>query len=315
MFDVVCVGNLVADAIANPVKTIPAKGKLELVDKISLFTGGCAANSAVDMTKIGLNVSIIGLLGDDGFGGFMRSSLQEQGLNITGVKTKENSSTSASLVMISPDGERSFIHSVGANGSFLEKDIDYSIIEQTDIVFVAGFMLMPAFDGEECANFLKKCKQMGKTTILDTAWDSTGKWMKLLKPSMQYIDYFLPSLDEAQQLSGREDSVEIADYFLELGPKVVAIKLGKDGCLIKTKAGQQIFVPAFTGIKAVDTTGAGDSFCAGFITGLVRGWDLYNCGLFANAVGAHCVMAAGASSGIKSQGEILDFIDKHKTNK
>jgi len=310
MLDVVCVGVLVADAIARSVEKLPEKGKLELVNNISLYTGGCAANSGVDMAKIGLKAGVIGNLGDDGFGGFMRSALAQSGIHVEGIRVKSGVSTSASLVMVTPDGERSFIHCTGANGYFTEDDIDYEIIKDSCFVFVAGTMLMPRFDGTECALFLKKCKEMGKTTILDTAWDSTGRWMEILQPAMPYIDYFLPSLDEARQLSGMKVPDEIADYFISLGPKVVAIKMGENGSLIKTKDGKRITVPAFT-VQAVDATGAGDSFCAGFITGLVRGWTLEKCGLFANAVGAHCVMAAGASGGIRSEEEIWAFIKNY----
>lgn len=310
MLDVICVGVLVADAIARPVKNIPQKGKLELVDNIALYTGGCAANSGVDMARLGVGAGIMGNLGDDGFGSFMKEALEKEGVSTAGLQYKKGVFTSASLVIVTEDGERSFIHSTGANGVFCEKDINYDIIRESQFVFVAGTMLMPQFDGEECALFLQKCKAMGKTTILDTAWDSRGRWMSVLRSCMPYIDYFLPSLDEARMLASLEEPEAIADYFLSLGPKTVAVKLGEDGCLIKTAGEKAVRVPAFC-VQAVDATGAGDSFCAGFITGLVRGWPLEKCGLFANAVGAHCVMAPGASGGIPSEDKIWDFIEKY----
>jgi sugar/nucleoside kinase (ribokinase family) len=173
-------------------------------------------------------------------------------------------------------------------------------------------MLMPDFDGEDCALFLSKCKNIGKTTVLDTAWDSKGRWMDILAPSMPYIDYFLPSYEEAVELSGETDPEKIADVFLEMGPHTVVIKLGKDGCFIKsTLTNEKYTIPTFTNIKAVDTTGAGDAFCAGFLSALVKDKPLYDCGVFANATGTHCVMAKGASTGIKSEKEILDFIKNY----
>ena len=312
MIDIACVGVIVADAIAKPVKIIPSKGKLELVDTLSLYTGGCAASAAIDMAKIGINAAIIGKIGNDGFGHFMKNAFVENKVITDGLIVNNSGSTSASLVIVTEDGERSFIHCQGENATLVESDIDYSIIEEAKLVFVAGIMLMAKFDGDECAKFLRKCKEKGKITALDTAWDSTGRWMKVMTSSLPYLDYFLPSFEEAVELSGKTDPEEMADVFLAYGPKIVVIKLGKDGCFIKTHEGEKYNILTYDRIKAVDTTGAGDSFCAGFLTATVKGKSLYDCGKFGNAVGTHCVMAKGASTGIKSEAEILKFMDDYE---
>jgi sugar/nucleoside kinase (ribokinase family) len=148
---------------------------------------------------------------------------------------------------------------------------------------------------------------------MDTAWDSTGKWMQLIGPCLQYLDYFIPSLEEAEMISGKSEPEEIADVFLAAGVKTVVIKLGAKGCFIKNNSGEKFLVDSFKGIKAVDTTGAGDSFAAGFITGIIKGWNLKTCGTFANAVGAHCVMKVGATSGIKPLSEIQQFINSYNS--
>jgi len=312
MIDIACVGVIVADAIAKPVRIIPSKGKLELVDTLSLYTGGCAASAAIDMAKIGINAAIIGKIGNDGFGNFMKNAFVENNVITDGLIINNSGSTSASLVIVTEDGERSFIHCQGENATLIESDIDYSIVEEAKLVFVAGIMLMAKFDGDECAEFLRKCKEKGKITALDTAWDSTGRWMKVMTSSLPYLDYFLPSFEEAAELSGKTDPEEMADVFLAYGPKIVVIKLGKDGCFIKTQDGEKYNIPTYDRIKAVDTTGAGDSFCAGFLTATVRGKSLFDCGKFGNAVGTHCVMAKGASTGIKSEAEILKFMDDYE---
>ncbi len=313
MYDIACVGILVADAIAKPVDHLPDKGKLELVDSIGLYSGGCATSASIDLSIIGRKVAILGKIGGDGFGSFMKNSLETSQVNTDGLVISPDEGTSASLVIVNPDGERSFLHALGTNATFSEKDIDYGIIKDSEIVFVAGTMLMPAFDGEDCALFLSKCKQMGKTTALDTAWDSKGRWMKVLEPCMKYIDYFLPSYEEAVELSGKTDPEEIADVFLSMGPHTVVIKLGKQGCLLKSNATKENFsVPTFSRVKAVDTTGAGDAFCAGFLAALSAGRSMYDCCVFANAVGTHCVMAKGASTGIRPEEEILKFIKDYE---
>jgi sugar/nucleoside kinase (ribokinase family) len=312
MFDVTCVGILVADAIARTVDGLPESGKLELIDKIELFSGGCAANSAIDMSKLGLNIAIVGKIGNDGFGKFMFNSLKDEKVNVEGLKVDGNTGTSSSLVTVDSNGERSFLHYLGANAEFVIDDINFDIIENSKIIFVAGTMLMPKFDGIQCADFLKNVKEMGKYTVLDTAWDSKGRWMNLLNPCMKYIDLFIPSLEEAIMFSGKEEPEEISDVFLSMGVKTVVIKLGKKGCFIKDQNGEKHLIPTYTKVKAVDTTGAGDSFVAGFLTGLTKGWNLYECGKFANAVGTHCVMAAGASTGIKNFEETFMFIKNNE---
>lgn len=312
MYDVACVGIFVADAIAKTVDKLPAKGKLDLVDQLDLYTGGCAVNSGIAMAKIGLNTAVLGKIGNDGFGKFIYNSLKEEKVNVDGLVLDSNSSTSASVVLVDSDGERSFLHCLGANAEFMDTDVDFNIIEKSKIVFIAGTMLMPSFDGEPCARVLKKSKEMGKYTALDTAWDSKGRWMQVLEPCMKYIDLFMPSYEEAVQLSGKEDVEDIADVFLSMGVKTAVIKMGKDGCFIKDSGGEKYKIPTYTDIKPVDTTGAGDSFAAGFLTGITQGWNLYECGKFANAVGTHCIMAVGASTGIKSMEEIKAFMAKYE---
>lgn len=312
MFDVVCIGILVADAIAKTVDQMPGKGKLDLVNRLDLYTGGCAASAAIDLAKIGQKVAIIGKIGDDGFGKFLNTALREEGVHTNGLVVSKASGTSASVVLVDSAGERSFLHCLGANAEFSDTDVDYRIIQDSKIVFVAGTMLMPCFDGEPCARVLKKAKEMGKYTVLDTAWDSKGRWMQVLEPCMKYIDLFIPSYEEAVELSGKKDPEEIADVFLAMGVTTAVIKLGKDGCFMKDSGGEKHAIPTYANVQVMDTTGAGDSFCAGFLTGLARGWDLRECGKFANAVGTHCVMAVGASTGIKSLEEIQAFMKEYE---
>ena len=307
MSKIVCLGILVVDVIAKPVDSIPDKGKLSLVDTVELHSGGCAANTAIDLAKIGEDVGIIGLVGNDGFGDFLFNELSKEKVNTNGLRRTGKTNSSVSLVLSNSDGERSFIHCLGTNGIFRESDIDMSVIEKCDVLFVAGSLLMPSFDGEPTARILKRAKEMGKYTVLDTCWDSTGRWMRTIGPCLPYLDLFIPSIEEAQMLSGKTDEREIAADFLERGVLNVVIKFGSRGCYIKNK-NEEHYVDAYK-VDAVDTNGAGDSFVAGFITGLVNGWDLEKCGKFANAVGAHCVMKVGASTGIKSKREILQFME------
>jgi len=309
MHEVTCLGIIVADVIAKTVDKLPATGKLELIEQLELHLGGCASNAAVDLEKIGIKTAVIGRVGDDGFGSFVVNEMEKNGVDVKGVIKSKNSRTSASVVSVHSSGERSFLHQIGANADFSVNDVNFSIIQDSKILFIAGTLLMPSFDGEPSAELLKRAQDAGITTVMDTAWDSTGKWMKLIAPCLPYLDYFIPSYEEAEMIAGKNDPEDIADVFLKAGVKNVVIKLGSKGCLFKTADGIKEFIDAFKGITAVDTTGAGDSFAAGFIAGLTKGWSITECCKFANAVGAHCVMRVGATSGIKPMDEILNFIE------
>lgn len=306
MADVTCLGILVADVIGKPVEQLPERGKLALVDRMELHIGGCASNTGVGLAKIGVKTAVIGKVGDDGFGDFLINALERSGVDCTGVVRDEQSLTSATMVMVHSDGERSFLHYIGANATLRESDVDYDVVKSSKILHVAGAFLMPGFDGEPTARVLKKAKELGVTTSLDTAWDSRGNWMKLLEPCLPYVDYAVPSIEEARMCTGKYDPPDVAKALMDKGVGVVALKMGDEGCYIRSKD-VELSIPIYR-VDAVDACGAGDAFAAGFLTGIVNGWDLERTGKFANATGALCVTAIGATTGITDQTTIEAFI-------
>lgn len=310
MADVVCLGILVADVLGKPVDEYPGRGKLVLCDQMELHTGGCATNTGISLAKIGIDTGIMGKVGQDGFGDFVIKTVESHGMDARGVARDPENNTSGTMVMIHGDGERSFIHYLGANATLVEDDINYEYVEGAKVLHVAGTFLMPAFDGQPTANVLKKALEMGITTSLDTAWDSRGRWMELLAPCLPYMDYFVPSIEEARMVTGMHDPADVARALMDRGVKVVGLKMGEDGCYIRS-AGAEVRIPKYD-VDAVDACGAGDAFAAGFLTGIVKGWDLEMTGRFANAVGACCVTAIGATTGIKSLEQTLAFMESHR---
>ncbi|MCE5322489.1 sugar kinase [bacterium] len=306
MFDVTCLGILVADVIGKPVESLPERGKLSLVDRMELHGGGCANNTGIGLAKIGVKTAVIGKVGMDGFGDFMVNLLEKSGVNTSGVARDKSVATSATMVMVHGDGERSFIHYLGANATLSEDDVNWDVVKDSKILHIAGSFLMPGFDGQPTANVLKKAKGLGVTTALDTAWDSKGQWMKLLEPCLEYVDYAVPSIEEARMVTGKHDPSDVAKALVDRGVGTVALKMGSDGCYIKSADGE-VRIPIYR-VDAVDATGAGDAFAAGFLAGLANGWDMERTGRFANATGAFCVTALGATDGIKDQAAIEKFI-------
>lgn len=309
--DVLCLGIFVADLLAKPIERVPERGKLELFDQMELHTGGCANNSSIGLARLGFSGGAMGKVGTDGFGDFVLRRLNENDVDTRGIIRTTEANTSMTFVMIAPDGERTFLHYIGANATISEKDINYDLIKESKILHVAGTFLMPGFDGEPTARVLKKAKEIGVTTSLDTAWDSQGKWLELIEPCLEYIDIFLPSIDEASMISGKDKPEKIANFFLDYGISTVGLKMGLNGSYVRTKD-TELRVPAYK-VETVDATGAGDAFVAGFLAGVVMDWELERTTKLANATGATCVTAIGTTAGLRSLEETIKFCEEKST--
>lgn len=307
----VCIGSVTADVFVNPADSLPDPGTLRSIDSLETHVGGCAANAAIDLKKLGVPVKLICKLGRDSFGDFVAKTVKDYGMSTDGLIYDDDASSTVSIVFISSAGERSFLYNPGAVARFTLEDVDMKLIEESDIVFVAGAMLLTDFDGKPCAELMKKAREMGKYTVMDTAWDFDDIWLPKIKEVLPHLDLFMPSVEEAAKLTGETDPDKIADSLFQMGVKNVIIKVGKHGALICEAGKERVTLPTYSEFKPVDSTGAGDSFCAGFIAGLCQDWDFIESGKFANAVGTHCIMKVGASTGIKSIAEIKEFMSTH----
>jgi sugar/nucleoside kinase (ribokinase family) len=281
---------------------------LVLVDEMSLYTGGCAVNSATALARFGIPVEVIGKVGADAFGEFVVSAMEDRGIGASGVSRDEQTGTSATMVLVDPDGERRFVHYIGANAKLTLADVDLAIVESASILHVGGSLVLPGIDGEPTADLLRLARASGVVTFLDTVWDDTGRWMQVLEPCMPHLDYFIPSLPEAQAITGLSDPEDVGRALLEYGPGTVVLKMGDLGCLVISRKGERIRLPAYD-VPVVDATGAGDAFAAGFIAGVWHGWSLEKTAALANAVGALCVTGVGATGGIRSFEATLEFMD------
>ena len=309
LYDVLCLGIMVADIVAVPVSGLPEKGTLATVERMELHTGGCAVNTGLSLARLGLRTAVMGKVGQDGLGDYVTGVLQGQGIDTAGVVRDPVNNTSATMVMVDEDGERTFIHYVGANGAIHEEDVDLDLVRRARILHVAGHNLMPGFDGEVAGRVLQRAQAAGVMTSLDTAWDFGGRWLELIEPCLPHLDLFVPSIEEARKIASREDPAEVAAFFLDYGIKTVALKMGSQGCYVRTRE-NAFSLPAYP-VRVVDATGAGDAFAGGFLAGVALGWDLERTARLANAVGALCVTAVGATAGVRSLQETIEFMAEY----
>ena len=312
MKKILCAGAITTDILVCPADTIPEPGTLRSVESITTSVGGCATNCAIDLGKLGVPVAVSGRVGKDIYGDFVRSELIKNNVDAKPLVAADSSPTTLSVACIRSWGERSFMYNPASSANYCLDDVDWQAVEDCDIVFYTGAMLLTSFDGAPCAEFLKKCREMGKFTVLDTAWDFDGIWFDKIASVFDGLDLFMPSIDEAKNISGKEEIADIAEFFFEKGVKNIIIKDGANGAFLQKKGEEIKHFPTYTEIKPVDTTGAGDSFCSGFLAGLAMDWSFEDSVKFGNAVGTHCIMEIGASAGIKSIDETLEFMKNHK---
>jgi len=304
--DVLCLGIFVADALGGPVRRIPDWRTLELIDSVELHTGGCANNTGIGLARLGLRVGAMGKVGNDGFADFIVKKLNAEGIDIRGIMRDDKINTSFTFIMIAPDGERAFFHFIGANGTFVLDNVDFDLISEAKILHVAGSFIMPGIDGEPTARILKSAKDMGVTTCLDTVYNGDIDAFSVIEPSLPYLDYFMPSIDEATLMTKRESPADIAAFFLDHGVGTVGLKMGPEGSYIRN-SDTELRIPAFK-TNVVDTSGAGDSWIAGFLAGVSMGWNIEESGRLGSAMGALCASSIGTTAGLKNLDETIAFM-------
>lgn len=310
MNDVVCLGILVADIWGRPIDSWPQKGRLSLVKQMGIGVGGCAANTGLSLVKLGVSTAVMGKLGRDGFGTFVADALKSAGVDVSGIGWEDEVNTSATMIMIDSAGERSFLHCIGANATVRPQELNMEMICSARVFDLGGLLVMPGFDGEPAASVLKAAKQAGVITCMDTVWDDTGRWMELVGPCLPYADYFLPSLPEAIEITGEREPEKVAQVLLDHGVGTAVLKMGAEGCYVRN-AERELRLPAYQ-VQVIDGTGSGDAFVAGFIQGLLKGWDLEDTARFANAVGALCVTGIGTTAGVRDFNGTIDFLVEHE---
>jgi sugar/nucleoside kinase (ribokinase family) len=151
---------------------------------------------------------------------------------------------------------------------------------------------------------LERAKELGRITTFDLI-QATPETIALVEPCLPYLDYFVPSIDEASEMAGTTNVAEVARFFQARGVKNCILTLGAHGVYVAPEHGEPFTLPAFD-ISVSDTTGCGDSFTAGIIVGLTKGWDLRECARFASAVAAKVAMGLGSQGRLKSFDDTMD---------
>lgn len=306
--EVVCVGNIVVDAVGVYVDRIPEEGALALFDRVEMHLGGCANNMSIALAKLGVPVTLAAKVGTDGLGDFCVKTLSEHGVDTRGLVRSNADSTSFSFIMIPRNGNRRILHTLAANATFQPRDLPAGLFDGARWVSFNGLAIVPHMEGEALAGLLRDARTAGAKTAGDTAINdryTPADWERMLAPCYPLFDVLFPSEVEAVALTGSSDPRVICSTLRQRGVRIAGVKLGERGCAVESDEGY-FEIPAYA-VKCVDTLGAGDAFMAGLIAGLLRGLKPSEAAQFGNAVSAHCVQVVGATTGIPKLEEVLKF--------
>lgn len=305
--DVLCIGLLSMDILVGPVNEKIFNCDITRVDKFDISTGGDALTEATILSRFGFKVGVIGKIGAGFFGQMLLKEARESNINVENVVIDKEADTCTTIALFNKKGDRNFITCKGGNDILSLSDINISAIRKAKIVSLGSIFGLPMLDSSSIKTIFKEARDNNAITAADVTQDLDGTGLEGIKEILEYIDIFLPSYEEAVSLTKEKEPEKAAERLMEKGAKTVVIKLGKEGCYIRTR-NESYKLKAFD-VKAVDTTGAGDNFVAGFLAGILNKWELEKCGMFANAVGAVSVQSAGAVTSVKSMGQILDFMN------
>lgn len=293
---IACVGNFVVDTIVRPVAALPKPGELALVDEISVAGGGAGFTTSVALARLGAAVVAFGAVGNDRAGDDIRHWLTADRVETAYLQVVE-APTSATVVVVSPTGERTYLHAPGASN---EMRLEPRMAELPGLagIHVGAALILPGLDVEEGGvRTIRAAHERGLLTSLDTSWDSTGRWERVL-PYLPYLDVFTPSLVEARQISGQVEAERVAEWILARGTRTAVVHDGARGAYVAS-AEFSGWVPAYA-VEVVDTTGAGECFDAGLVYGLCSDWPVVDAVRLACASGALAATRPGAVGGVVS---------------
>ncbi|GAA4077076.1 carbohydrate kinase family protein [Nonomuraea soli] len=283
---VVTVGVHIVDILTRPVSHIPEGQDTVLVDQIRLTAAGSAAGTAVDLVRLGHEVVSLGAIGDDELGDFLIMVMSRHGVDVSGLRRRTGEQTSASILPIRPDGGRPSFHVPGANLSVTLADLDPEVIRSAKAIHLGGMDVTFGLGDPAFFALLDEVRAGGTIVTMDLLSEMPDL-LQMAKAFLPHVDYVLPNEEQAKIMAGADDAARAAAL---LGPNVI-VTLGGRGSLVNGE-----IVPALP-VEVSDTTGCGDAYCAGFITGLLRGDDVLEAARLGTAAAAQVATGLGSDAG------------------
>ena len=310
-YDYSSIGFYTFDCLGWPFTAIPPGGGCYFIDELTLAVSGAAGTAAIAAAKMGLHTLAVGGVGNDLMGDWVLQRLQHFGVDVSAMQQIKGAKTSSSIVTTRADGTRPALHMKGATGDFYVDDAMMNQVIDARVVHIGGIGLMDRMDRGRNAELMKRAKAHGATTTLDI-FAGSPEDLPAVAQVLPHIDYFIPSVEEAQALTGLTDMKDMAHHFIDIGARCCIFTLGADGAYYHHSDGTIFKVPAFI-VDVKCTCGCGDAFNAGFAVGLCRGFDAETAVRFAQATSALNATGLGSQAGVESFEHTLNFMKTTKT--
>jgi ribokinase len=291
-FDVVGFGALNVDKLFKVNKFAKAEDEIFIQDYAEAC-GGSAANTAVGLARLGCNVGYIGKVGCDREGDLLIQDFLTEGVDINGTIRAEQGESGSVLGFVDKKGARALYIDSGVNDTITLDEVNIRYASR------AQFLHLTSFVGDKSFQTQKKLLDaipINAKVSFDPGALYARKGYAAMEPIVKKTYVLMPNAIELELLTGKVDYCKGADLMVGRGVKIVAVKLGGDGCYV-TDGHERHLIDPFK-VNVADTTGAGDAFCAGFLYGLVNGKSLFECGRLGNFVASRCVMKMGARAGL-----------------
>ena len=306
--EVLCAGIIVADHVCTPIAHLPAAGELVMAERMLLTIGGCAANAAVDLVKMGVRAAVVGRVGGDVFGRVVADMLRDHGVDVSAIQVTPEADTSQTLIVNVAGQDRRFVHTFGANAAFRAADIPLDQVRNCRVLYLGGYLLMPNVRQDELAAVFAAARQAGARTVLDVVTPGKADYLPQLRSLLPHVDVFLPNNHEAELITGESDPVRQAETFRRLGAGTAVVTLGGEGAVL-VQEGLRLRSGIYS-VPFVDGSGGGDAFDAGYIYGLLHNLGAEDCLRVASALGASCVRAIGTTPGVFTRPECEAFLQE-----
>jgi len=307
--DVVGIGSCTVDYFAIVPRLLGPEEKIN-AERMEIHAGGVTANNLTQVARLGASTGWLGLIGDDENGRSIQKAFSDDGMDLSGIEIVKGEHSSLTWIPVDSAGERCIYMFPNITGKISVYQVDNRFgphIRKAKHFHTEASQL-PIAPVKEA---MRIAKEANVRVLFDLdvspsffAQSNLGTQEELCG-SLKLVDVLKPCKAAARELTGETDYERIADKLLNLGPTLIAITMGADGCLIASRK-QKVRVPAFRP-DVVDTTGAGDAFMGGLSYALLQGWDQQHVGIFANACAALCCTRVGARAMSKRE-DVLAFI-------
>lgn len=298
--EIVIIGSAILDVLVHPADAGVFQTGSSPAEEICLSVGGDALNEATVLAKLGKTVRLETVIGNDKAGKYVTDHCRECGILLPDNCIRKGIPTGINVVLISGDGSRHFLtNPSGTLRKLALKDIGMPFPESADIVCFASIFVFPEIGPEELETIFSKAKEQGKIVCADMTKRKKNETVEDLAAALRFVDYLMPNDEEAMLLTGKSSVEEAAEVLRNAGVRNAVIKCGNRGCYLDGEDGCA-WIPAEKNVKCTDTTGAGDSFAAGFLYALSSGKKLKECAEYGNLCGAKAVAAVGATEWLNS---------------